>query len=82
MACRLINTSLGEDNFRLCLHFGVLVPVRDRTAGARTNIVRNRYSQHRCQPAFVPEAMYVSFRANVSAHLFIHALDSFELRVL
>lgn len=37
MICILINTFTGEDNFRLCVYIRVLVSVRDRAAGARTN---------------------------------------------
>src|SRR6185369_6427821 len=49
----------GKDNFRLRVHFRVSLPLRNRTAGARAHVVRDRHAQHRRQPAALSQAMYV-----------------------
>lgn len=36
----------GEDNFCLCLHLGIPLPLRNRATYSRTHFLRNRHSQH------------------------------------
>lgn len=46
---------VGKNHFRLRLHLRIPVTLRNRAPGTRINDIRNRYTQHRRQPALVPQ---------------------------
>ena len=53
----------------MCLHIRVLIALRNGTSSPRTHILRDRYTQHRRQPASLPEDQYVIIFSSVARSL-------------